>query len=60
MVVFFSALTVTPEDTVRLLEKGEVELYVNLPSLLKEELLRKKVFPSGDSEHLFGLLSISS
>ncbi len=25
--------------------KGEVELYVNLPSLLKEELLRKKVIP---------------
>jgi DNA repair photolyase len=25
--------------------KGEVELYVNLPSLLKEELLKKKVIP---------------
>ena len=25
--------------------KGEVDLYVNLPSLLKEELLRKKVIP---------------
>ena len=26
-------------------QKGEVDLYVNLPSLLKEELLKKKVFP---------------
>jgi DNA repair photolyase len=26
-------------------QKGEVDLYVNLPSLLKEELLRKKVIP---------------
>ncbi len=26
-------------------QRGEVDLYVNLPSLLKEELLKKKVFP---------------
>ena len=33
------------EDIVKLPREGEVYLYVNLPNLLKEKLLRKKVIP---------------
>jgi hypothetical protein len=49
-----------PQIFIPKLRKGEVDLYVNLPSLLKEELLKKGISPVGDSEHLFGLLSTSS